>query len=105
MRLLSVGDDPKGWIAGPWESELSVGIGWSVQASKESHRHTNVTEVYLVAAGSAVAVVGGEELPITTGDVLIIEPQEVRSFRSSSPDFRSFVLHIGGDGTPDKIVE
>jgi mannose-6-phosphate isomerase-like protein (cupin superfamily) len=105
MRRLTVRGDAKGWLAGPWESDLPIGIGWAAQTLEESHRHARTMEVYLVAAGSTVAVVDGEELTIEAGDVLIIEPQELRSFRASSVDYRCFVLHVGGDGAPDKIVE
>ena len=32
-----------------------------------------------------------------------VEPHEVRSFSASSADYRCFVLHVGGDGTSDKV--
>ena len=102
MRVLRAGDDSKGWLAGPWESDLPVAIGYATEAVDEPHTHDLVVEIYLVAAGTARAVVDGREVDVAAGDVVVIEPNEVRSFTRSSPDYRCFVLHVGGDGTPDR---
>jgi quercetin dioxygenase-like cupin family protein len=48
--------------------------------------------------------VDGAEVRVVAGDVLIVEPEEVRSLMASSDDFRCFVLHVGGDGTADRIA-
>jgi mannose-6-phosphate isomerase-like protein (cupin superfamily) len=103
MRLARAGTHDKGWITGPWDSDLPVGIGFATVAVDEPHRHERNTEIYLIASGAAIAVVDGVAVEITAGDVLIIEPHEIRTFTSSSSDFRSFVLHVGGDGSPDKV--
>jgi quercetin dioxygenase-like cupin family protein len=104
MRLLRIGEDAKGWLAGPWESSLGVSIGYATRAVDAPHRHAAVTEVFLVAAGSATVVVEGERVPVVAGDVLIVAPDEVRSVVEASEDYRCFVLHVGGDGAPDRIV-
>jgi len=39
------------------------------------HYHTGETEIYIVLSGSGLTVVGGEELRIHTGDVVITPPQ------------------------------
>ena len=80
-----------------------MAIGYANTGVDASRRHERVTEVYLVAAGSSIAVVDGVEIEIRTGDVLAVEPHEVRSFRASSDDYRCFVLHVGGDGTSDRL--
>ena len=105
MKLGAVGADPAGWIGGAWNWDLPIAIGYATAALDEPHHHRRTTEVYLVLAGVAVAVVDGVEVPVRAGDVLVIEPHEVRTFTSSSADYRCFVLHVGGDGTSDKVLE
>lgn len=102
MHLGKMGADAAGWIGGRWNWGTPIGIGYANGALDEPHRHERTIEVYLVAAGSAVAVVDDAEIPVEAGDVLVVEPHEVRTFISSSADYRCFVLHIGDDGTPDK---
>jgi mannose-6-phosphate isomerase-like protein (cupin superfamily) len=103
MRHGKAGSDPSGWIGGTWNWDLPVAIGYANEGIDEPHRHERQTEVYLVATGSAVARVDGVDVEVSAGDVLVIEPDEVRTFTSSSPDYRCFVLHVGGDGSPDKV--
>jgi mannose-6-phosphate isomerase-like protein (cupin superfamily) len=102
VRVLRAGDDPKGWLAGPWESDLPVGIGYATEAIDAPHTHDVVTEIYLVAAGTARAVIDDRTVDVAAGDVVIVEPHEVRSFTASSADYRCFVLHVGGDGGADR---
>ena len=102
MRLLHAGDDAKGWLDGPWLSDLTIAIGYATRAIDEPHTHDRSTEIYLIAAGTAIAVVDGTELELEAGDVLIVAPHEVRTIVSASPDYRCFVLATGGEGTPDK---
>jgi quercetin dioxygenase-like cupin family protein len=102
--VVRAGDDAKGWLAGPWESSLPVSIGYATEGVDAPHRHAAVTEVFLVAAGEVTAVVDGTEARLAAGAVLIVEPDEVRSRVASSDDFRCFVLHVGGDGSADRIA-
>ncbi|MEP6758969.1 MAG: cupin domain-containing protein [Actinomycetota bacterium] len=102
MELGRVGTDAAGWIGGGWNWELPIAIGYATAGLDEPHRHERTIEVYLVVAGVAVAVVDGVDVPVQAGDVLVVEPHEVRTFTSSSPDYRCFVLHIGGGGSSDK---
>ncbi len=102
MRLLHAGDDAKGWLDGPWRSDLTIAIGYATRAIDEPHTHDRSTEIYLIAAGTAIAVVDGTELELEAGDVPIVAPHEVRTIASASPDYRCFVLATGGDGRPDK---
>src|SRR5262245_33613594 len=98
VRKLTMTAEPKGWLAGPWESGLPIGIGFASAAIDAPHRHERTTEVYLASAGAATAVVDGVEVLVRAGDVLIVEPQEVRSIRHATPDYRCFVVHAGGGG-------
>ena len=103
MHIGRMGTDASGWIGGAWNWGLTVSIGYATAAVDAPHRHERTTEIYLVAAGSSIAVVDGVEIEIEAGDVLVVEPHEVRSFSTSSDDYRCFVLHVGGDGTSDKV--
>lgn len=83
---------PKGWLLGPWNSRLSVPIGWATRGIDEPHHHEKMNEVYLIARGSSTAVVSGKEIELKAGDVLVIEPGEAHTFKESSPDYLHFVL-------------
>jgi len=98
MRHLHVGNDPKGWLAGPWDGSAPIAIGYANDAIDEPHRHTTTTEIFLVLAGSAVARVEQGDVLVRQGDVLILEPGEAHTFRDASPDYRAFVLHVGPEG-------
>ncbi len=98
----TIGTEAKGWIGGRWNWDLPIAIGYATEGADEPHRHRQQIEAYLVVAGTAVALVDGVSVPLSAGDVLVVEPHEVRSFTASSPDYRCFVLHAGGDGTDDK---
>jgi mannose-6-phosphate isomerase-like protein (cupin superfamily) len=104
MRKATIGTAATGWIGGAWNWDLPISIGYATESVDEPHRHRQQTEIYLVAAGSAIAVIDGVTVPLSAGDVLVVEPQEVRTFTSSSRDYRCFVLHTGGDGSSDKEI-
>jgi hypothetical protein len=46
-------DQRKGWLVGPWESNPPVAIGYASEGIDEPHLHPYLTEIYLVARGSA----------------------------------------------------
>ena len=82
----------KGWLLGPWDSDLSVPIGWATRGIDEPHLHAQMWEVYLVARGQSTASVAGQEVNLNAGDVLVVEPGETHTFTYSSPDYLHFVL-------------
>jgi quercetin dioxygenase-like cupin family protein len=86
--------DPKGWLAGPWESSLPVSIGYASEGVDEPHLHATLTEVYLVARGNSQLRVGLETLELVPGSVVIVDPGEPHTFLASSPDYMHFVLHV-----------
>jgi hypothetical protein len=49
-------------------------------------------EIYLMARGRSVAVVGDERVCLSTGDMLVVEPGEVHTFTDSSEDYLHFVV-------------
>lgn len=66
-----------------------------------------MSDVYLVARGSRVAVVAGQELALGAGDMLVVEPGEDHTFVSSSQDYLHFVLQapfVKGDKVEVKNV-
>jgi mannose-6-phosphate isomerase-like protein (cupin superfamily) len=86
-------DEAKGWFCGPWNSELDVSIGYANEGINEKHFHARMNEVYLIAKGSSVAVVNDQKMELAAGDILVVEPGEVHTFISSSPDYMHFVIH------------
>ena len=98
MRLLaSDAGQAKGWLDGPWVSELPIAIGFATAALDEPHEHATITEIFLVGAGAATANVDGRAIDLTSGDVLVVEPGEARAILHASDDLRLFVIHVPGD--------
>ncbi len=52
-----------------------------------------MNEVYLVAQGSSVMLINNEEVVLKQGDAITVEPNEVHTFISSTPDYLHFVIH------------
>ena len=103
MILSSIDDSEiKGWLAGPWDSDLPIPVGYATAGVDEPHRHDRVFEVYCVARGQATAVVADQDVPLSCGDVLIVQPGEEHTFTWSSHDYLHFVIqvpHVPGDKT------
>jgi hypothetical protein len=76
VRLERITGDEKGWLAGPWDGNLDVSIGFANGGVDEPHVHSAITEAYLVARGSASIRVERETVELHRGDVLIIEAGE-----------------------------
>jgi mannose-6-phosphate isomerase-like protein (cupin superfamily) len=55
-----------------------------------------VTEIFLVASGSALARVGLVDVNLLPGDLLIVEPGEPHTLLHSSDDYLHFVVHAPG---------
>lgn len=96
MRLERVTDTDKGWLAGPWDSDLGVSLGFATAGVDEPHLHTRITEIYLVARGASSMRVESDTIDLAAGDVLIVEPGEAHTFIASSPDYLHFVVHVPG---------
>ena len=89
MRLARADERPsKGWHLGPWNSDLPVSIGFANEGLDEPHLHERITEIYLVARGTATVRVEQE--------TLVLEPGERHTFVSSSAGYLHFVLHVPG---------
>ncbi len=86
----------KGWYAGPWNTDLTVSVGYANAGIDEPHLHGQVTEIYLVARGAAQVRVEGRTVTLEAGNMLIVEPGEAHTFLSSSPDYFHFVIHTPG---------
>ena len=86
----------KGWYAGPWNSNLDFSVGYANQGVDEPHLHTRITEIYLVARGTAQIRVGRQTIHLSAGDMLSVEPGEAHTFLTSSPDYFHFVIHTPG---------
>jgi mannose-6-phosphate isomerase-like protein (cupin superfamily) len=86
----------KGWYAGPWNSPLAISVGYATRGVDEPHLHTRISEIYLIARGTAVMRVEREHVTLRAGDMLALEPGEAHTFISSSPDYFHFVIHTPG---------
>ncbi len=86
----------KGWYAGPWNSELPISLGYANQGVDEPHLHSHITEIYLIARGTSVIRVERQDITLEAGDLIVIEPGEAHTFRSSSADYLQFVIHVPG---------
>lgn len=86
----------KGWYAGPWNSDLQLSVGYANEGINEPHFHTRITEIYLVARGTATMRVEEETVTLEAGDVIFVEPGEAHTFLSSSSDYFHFVVHTPG---------
>ncbi len=95
----------KGWLAGPWDSDLTVSIGFAREGIDEPHLHAQLTETYLVARGTASLRVESETLELREGDVVIVEPGEAHTFLSSSRDYFHFVVHVPGLSRQEALDE
>ena len=89
-------DAGEGWLAGPWDSELTISLGLATEGIDEPHLHTRITEIYLVAQGASSIRVEDETIEVTAGETLIVEPGEAHTFLSSSEDYLHFVVHSPG---------
>jgi mannose-6-phosphate isomerase-like protein (cupin superfamily) len=89
-------NDDKGWYAGPWDSNLPISVGFANKGIDQPHVHSQVTEIYLVARGTAEIRVEKKTLTLSTGDMIIVDPGEAHTFLSSSPDYLHFVIHTPG---------
>lgn len=83
----------KGWFVGPWNSKVPIPVGYANEGIDESHYHTQMYEIYLVAQGQSTAIVEGEMITLQAGNVLVVEPNEVHTFINSSDDYLHFVIH------------
>ncbi len=96
MRIEKAGQAAKGWYAGPWNSDLTISVGYANTGIDEPHVHSQITEIYLVARGTASLRVEQDTITLTAGDMVAIEPGEAHTFLSSSPDYLHFVIHTPG---------
>jgi quercetin dioxygenase-like cupin family protein len=86
----------KGWLAGRWNSELDFSIGYANTGVNEPHAHVEVTEIYLVARGTAEMRIERQTIVLRPGDMLVVHPGEAHTFIASSPDYFHFVLQAPG---------
>jgi mannose-6-phosphate isomerase-like protein (cupin superfamily) len=86
----------KGWYVGPWNSDLTISVGYANAGIDQPHLHTEINEIYLVANGTADIRVEQETISLTPGDMIVLKPGEAHTFLSNSPDYFHFVIHTPG---------
>jgi mannose-6-phosphate isomerase-like protein (cupin superfamily) len=107
MRIAHAQDTAdKGWMIGPWNSDIELSIGFANEGIDEPHAHRLITEIYLIARGRATVRVEGQTVTVRAGDVLYLQPGEGHTFISNSKDYFHFVIHSpgpkGADADADK---
>ena len=83
----------KGWYVGPWNANLSISVGFANEGVDEPHLHRQITEIYLIARGSAEMRVEQQTITLARDDVIIIEPGEAHTFLNNTSDYFHFVIH------------
>ncbi len=100
-------DVAKGWTLGPWNSGLPISLGFANEGIDEPHLHRRMTEIYLMARGTAVMQVEDATVTLGPDEIIVIEPGEAHTFLSSSPDHFHFVIHVpglqGDEARADKV--
>ena len=86
----------KGWLCGPWDSDLEISVGFANVGVDEPHVHRQMTEIYFMARGTATMRVGHKTIELAQDQVLVIEPGEAHTFLHSSPDHFHFVIQTPG---------
>src|SRR5687768_6698528 len=108
MRVERGSSEAKGWYVGPWNSGLAISIGYANEGIDEPHFHEATTEIYLVARGNCQVRVGDEVVHLEANDMIVVEPGEIHTFVSRSPDYFHFVIHTPGPSgeaaSNDKVV-
>jgi mannose-6-phosphate isomerase-like protein (cupin superfamily) len=95
MRIEKTNPDIlKGWYLGPWDSALPVSVGFAHQGVDEPHLHRQMTEIYLIARGTAEIRIEQVTVLPQANDVIVVEPGEAHTFLSSSPDHFHFVIQV-----------
>ncbi len=86
----------KGWYVGPWNSDLSISLGFANEGVDEPHYHKQMTEIYFMARGTTQMRIDDQTVELVANDIIIVEPGEVHTFISSSPDHFHFVIQVPG---------
>ena len=86
----------KGWYAGPWNSNLDISVGYANEGIDEPHVHTRITEIYLVAQGTARMRIEQDTITLVEGDMVVVEPGEAHTFLDGSAGYSHFVVHTPG---------
>ena len=86
----------KGWYLGRWNSDLEISIGYANTGVDDPHLHRTMTEIYLMARGTAQMRVEDQTVTLGAGQVLVVEPGEAHTFTASSADHAHFVIQTPG---------
>jgi len=76
-------DIAKGWYWGPWNAGLEISVGFANTGVDEPHLHQKMTEIYMIARGTAEMRVETQTVLLSEGQVIAVEPGEAHTFLSS----------------------
>jgi mannose-6-phosphate isomerase-like protein (cupin superfamily) len=86
----------KGWYAGPWDRSFLLPVGYANAGIDDPHLHMQMTEVYLIARGTAEVRIDQDTIRVEAGDMLVVDPGEAHTFLTNSPEYFHFVLQMPG---------
>ena len=110
MRIEATNPDiAKGWYWGPWNSNLDISVGFANTGVDEPHLHRRMTEIYLIARGTAEMRVETKSVLLFEGQVIAVEPGEAHTLCVLLlPDHLHFVIQVpgleGDEAREDKIL-
>jgi len=71
----------------------------------ERHIHRSSKEVYIVTSGTASMIVDGRTYPISSGDVILILPEEQHEVYTSESEELEFLAFTLPAYTPDDFIK
>ena len=57
----------------------------------EEHRHQDAEEIFFILSGQGMMLVDGQPVPLTTGNLLLIEPGEGHLLRNNGAHLLTFI--------------
>lgn len=73
-------------------------------ASQDCHYHKIATEIYMVAEGTMVIEVAETDYTLSSGDMIIVNPNTVHQVKSDGIEFICGVVSINCGGASDKYI-
>ncbi len=76
----------------------SLAVELYAPRGRDAQKPHSRDEVYIVASGSGVFLIGEQRMPFKTGDFLFAAAGEVHRFEEFTDDFAAWVLFYGPEG-------
>ncbi len=73
-------------------------------AAQDRHFHKNATEIYMVLDGKMVIEVEGDNYFLSSGDMIVVNPNAVHEVKPKGTDFLCRVVTLDCGGSQDKYI-